>query len=376
MAFDLTRVREELPSARATVFLNAGTFGPMPHVAAEAMRAHVDRSFERGRIGNVGIANWLGLIDRARAAFARTISSHPDEVALTHCTTDGCNLVVWGLPFGAGDEVVTTTHEHPGLTAPLEELARTRGVVVRAVEPTLEAIVEATGPRTKLVALSHVLWTNGDVLPVAAIAEAVRAKASEGVFFLVDGAQSVGAIDVDLRALGVDAYTISGQKWLCGPSGTGALWVRPSALARLGTPWPSYFSKQRHPSLAEWTTARRLDATTVGMTSLAGIIAALDWHRDVWKNGGLEHSVRLAARLRARLEATPGVRLVPASTPSQLVSFVVEGESAGSVVERLEARDILVRSIGDLDCVRASVGFWNDDDDLEKLVAAVTPGTA
>lgn len=371
MAFDLERVRDALPAARANVYLNAGTFGPLPRVAAEAMRAHVDGSFERGRIGNAGIANWLGLMDRARAAFAQTLGSHPDEIALTHCTTDGCNLVAWGLTFEPGDEIVTTSHEHPGLTAPLEELGRTKGVVVRVAEPTLEAIVEATGKKTRLVAISHVLWTNGDVLPVAAIADAVRKKAGADVFVLVDGAQSVGAIDVTPGALGVDAYTVSGQKWLCGPSGTGALWVRSAALPKLGTAWPSYFSKQRHPSLADWTSARRLDASTVGMTSLAGLVASLDWHREVWRGAGLAHSIELADQLRARLAAKRGVRLVPASTPSQLVSFVVDGESAAAVTQRLEASQILVRSIADLDCVRAAVGFWNDQADLDKLVAAL-----
>lgn len=368
MAFDPKRVRDDLPSARENVYLNAGTFGPMPRVAADAMRAHVDDTFERGRIGHAGLVNWLALMDRARAGFAQTLSASPDELALMHCTTDGCNTALWGLPLQAGDEVVTTTHEHPGLTAPLEELARTKGIVVRMVAPTLEAIVEATHSRTKVVAVSHVLWTNGDVLPIAAIAEAVRAKVPE-VFFLVDGAQSVGAIEVQPGTLGVDAYTVSGQKWLCGPSGTGALWVRPSALSKLGTPWPWYLSKHRGAAgPSEWTTARRLDTSTIGMTSLAGIVASLEWHQANWSPA---HAAELADRLRARLGATKGIRLLTPNRPSQLVSFVVEGESANGVVQRLETAKILVRSIPDMDCVRASVGFWNDQSDIDRLIESL-----
>jgi L-cysteine/cystine lyase len=367
MAFDLKRVRDELPSARSNVYLNAGTFGPMPRVAADAMRAHVDETFERGRIGYAGLSGWFALLDRARAAFAQTLSASPDEIALMHCTTDGCNTALWALPLQSGDEIVTTSHEHPGLTAPLEELARTKGVVVRVTEPTLDAIVAATTARTRVVAVSHVLWTNGDVLPIAEIANRAREK-SPDAFVLVDGAQSVGAIDVKPGALGVDAYTVSGQKWLCGPSGTGALWVRPSALARLGTPWPWYLSKKRGPAgVSEWATARRLDTSTIGMTSLAGIIAALEWHRDACS---FTHAATLADRLRARLRETPGVRLIDATTPSQLVSFVVDGE-ADPLVHRLEAEKILVRSIPDLGCVRASVGFWNDEADIERLVTAL-----
>ncbi len=369
MPFDLDGARRELPAARAAAYLNAGTFGPLPRVAAEAMHAHVEASFERGRIGHAGLERWLSLMDEARAGFARVLHASVDEVALMHCTTDGCDAVVWGLPLQAGDEIVTTTHEHPGLTAPLEELARVRGVVVKAIEPKLAPLVAAIGPRTRLVAASHVLWTQGDVLPIAELAAAAH---REGALVLVDGAQSVGAIEVDPGALGADFYTVSGQKWLGGPSGTGALWVRPSALARLGTPWPWYLSKARGPAgVHEWPNARRLDTTTIGMTSLAGAVASLGWHARQMESGGRAHAASLADRLRARLRALPSVRLVEVERPSQLVSFTVEGEAAAAVARRLEERGVLVRSIPGFEWLRASVGFWNDEADLERLVGAL-----
>jgi len=373
--FDVHALRAEVPSVLASVYLNAGTFGPLPKVAAEAMHAHVTRSLEQGRIGHAGIVGWLDQLETARAAFARTLSASPDEVALTHATTDGCNTVVWGLDLRPGDEVVTTTHEHPGLTAPLEELARTRGVVLRHVAPELGAIVEAVGERTRLVALSHVLWTNGHVLPVASIAREIRAHRGDSAFLLVDGAQSVGALDVAPEGLDVDAYTVSGQKWLCGPSGTGALWIRRAVLPRLGTPWPWYLSKDRGPrGVREWPTARRLDTSTIGMTSLAGAIAALAWQHAAWHSGGREHAQSMADRLRARLGTTARVRLLAAEVPSQLVSFSVDGEDASAVVKRLEAGGVLVRAIPGVDCVRAAVGFWNDEGDLDRLVERVAAG--
>ena len=240
MAFDVAMARIDLPSARAAAYFNAGTFGPIPLVADAAMRAHLDRSRDTGRIGSSGFGQWLAQMDEARAAFARVLGASPDEIALTHATTDGCNTVLWGLTFEPGDEIVTSTDEHPGLTAPLEELARVRGVLVRAVPH--EKIAESISANTKLVAISHVLWTDGAILDVAAIAKQARAV---GALVLVDGAQSVGAIPVDPRALDVDFYTVSGQKWLCGPSGTGALWVAPGSLERVGTPWPWYLSRSR-----------------------------------------------------------------------------------------------------------------------------------
>ncbi len=369
MTFDVGAVREALPAAREAAYLNAGTFGPLPRPAAEAMRAHLDASFERGRLGHAGLERWLRLMEETRAGFARTLHARPDEIALMHCTTDGCDTVVWGLPWSAGDEIVTTTHEHPGLTAPLEELARVRGVVVKAVEPRASALVEALGPRTRLLALSHVLWTQGDVLPVAELAAAAHDR---GALVLVDGAQSVGAIDVAPEALGADFYTASGQKWLCGPSGTGALWVRPSALERLGTPWPWYLSKSRGPGgPQDWTTARRLDTTTIGMTSLAGIVASLAWHQARVDEGAHAYASALADGLRARLARLSHVELTAAERPSQLVSFAVRGEAASAVARRLEGAGVLVRSIPGFEWVRASVGLWNDERDLERLVAGL-----
>ena len=372
MTFDPSRARADAPSTTAAAYFNAGTFGPLPRVTSDAMHAHLESSFERGRLGTAGIQRWLTLMDQARAGFAATLSAHVDEIALTHCTTDGCNTIVWGLPLERGDEVITTTHEHPGLTAPLEELSRTRGVIVRVVEPTLEAIASAIGPRTRLVAFSHVLWTNGDVLPVKEIAAVVRARSEGHAFVLLDGAQSVGVIDVAPSTLGVDAYTVSGQKWLCGPSGTGALWVKKDALARLGTPWPWYLSKNRGPAgPSEWPSARRLDASTIGMTSLAGIVSSLEWQKAQWDAGGGAHAHALAATLRARLRERTSVRVIDVRSPSSLVSFTVEGASAGSIAHRLEAAGVMVRSIPGLEYVRASVGFWNDEHDLDRLLAAL-----
>jgi L-cysteine/cystine lyase len=372
MTFDVRRARADLPAVHDHAYFNAGTFGPLPRQAAQAMHAHVDFSTDRGRIGHAGLERWFGLMERARHGFARSLACPAEEIALTHCTTDGCNTVVWGLPFEAGDEVVTTTHEHPGLTAPLDELARTKGVVIRACEPELEAIAEAVTARTRLVAFSHVLWTTGDVLPAREIAEVARIRSGGRAFVLVDGAQSVGAIPVQPSSFAVDAYTVSGQKWLCGPSGTGALWVNPARLGELATPWPWYLSKSRSPAgVTEWTTARRLDASTIGMTSLAGLVAALAWHHEQIEAGALAHADSLAMRLRFALASRPRVQVVPAPSPSQLVSFTVDGEAASAVSMRLERAGVLVRPIPGVEVVRASVGFWNDEADVERLVAAV-----
>ena len=133
--------------------------------------------------------------------------------------------------------MVTTTEEHPGLLGPLDELAQRYGVVVRAVPA--HDLLAAIGPATRMVAVSHVLWTTGLVLPLPEIAAAAHAV---GATVLIDGAQSGGAIPLDMAATGADFYAASGQKWLLGPQGAGALWVHPRQHERLRPATPSYFT--------------------------------------------------------------------------------------------------------------------------------------
>ena len=367
---DLQRIRAELPAAATAAYLNAGTFGPLPRAAVDAMRAHLEDSYVWGRVGARGYVTWAALTDAARAAFARVVDADPATIALMHSTTDGCNTVLSGLSWRAGDEVVTTTHEHPGLTAPLDELVRRHGIVVRSVEPTRDAIAAALGVRTRLVAISHVLWTTGEVLPVPAIAADAHAA---GALVLIDGAQSGGAIPVDPAALGVDFYTLSGQKWLLGPSGTGALWIDPSRLDDLATPWPWYLSRDRKPDQppADWPDARRLDAGTVTLTALAGVAAAIGWRIEAGLKDTFAAAATQAATLRTLLAATADVELARCDAPSTLVSFAVHGREPADVVAAAEAAGVLIRQIPGAGLIRVSVGFWNDERDLERLVSAL-----
>ena len=157
---------------------------------------------------------------RRRARGARRVRvERPERIALTHSTSGGMNLVLGGMTFAPGDEVVTTDNEHPGLLEPLAALERRYGIVVRVAEALhsadpLDAITALIGPRTKLVALSHVLWANGRVLPMRAISDAAHAV---GRPVLADGAQGAGAIDVDPAALGVDAYAGAGPEMAVRP---------------------------------------------------------------------------------------------------------------------------------------------------------------
>src|SRR5450759_3508343 len=172
-------------------------------------------------------------MEEALAGVAAVMVADPADIALTHSTTEGINLVLGAVPWRDGDRVVTTTHEHAGVLAPLIWLRDRLGVELELLnigdalddDLTVEAFAHALERPTRAVVLSHVLWTTGAVLPVDRIGRLGR---SAGATVLVDGAQAAGAIPVILDDLGVDAYAMPAQKWLLGPEGMGALWVRRS----------------------------------------------------------------------------------------------------------------------------------------------------
>ncbi|MFI5299025.1 MAG: aminotransferase class V-fold PLP-dependent enzyme [Polyangiales bacterium] len=373
----LTNVRASLPSATASAYLNAGTFGPLPTPAALAMSDHLRETHETGRIGVRGFKRWLQIEADARAAFARVIGASPDDVALTHCTTDGVNLTLSGLDWREGDEVLTGDAEHPGLLVPLAELARRKGVTVArvaiadAIDP-VATLAEAMTLRTKLVAISHVLWTTGRVLPVAAIAAMARAA---GALTLIDGAQAIGAVPVDVPATGSDFYTVSGQKWLCGPSGTGALYVSPTAREKLSPSMSGYstMNSSAPGGPAPWATARRFDSGTITLTALVGATASIAWREEIGAAWALASARDRAENLRSIIAGRPGLRVAETfGAPSTIVSIAVEGRAVDRIAVALEAEGVLVRSIPGTPYVRASVGFWNDARDVERLVEGLT----
>ncbi len=347
--------RAQFPVLERYAYLQAGSVGPLARGTIDAMRAADENRLDEGRGSLAQFTRLLESREELRATIASLVGVFPDTVALTASTTDGCNIVLAGLGLGPGDEVVTTTDEHFGLIGPLH-MSRAKVVVV---EPDPEHIVAAVTPRTRLIALSHVLWTTGAVLPVHEL------KAATGLPILVDGAQSVGVMPVD--ANGLDYYTISGQKWLCGPEGTGALVVAEPDALRIAH--PSYLSQQGYEQDGAFEPkdgAARFDPNVTPTAAVAGLQAAIAAIPD-WAH---ERARDMAERFRVRL-AEAGCDVVVPDERATLVSWRVPVEVSAGVVARLAEVGVIVRDLPGRGLVRASVGWWTNDDDLERLVAAL-----
>jgi L-cysteine/cystine lyase len=350
--------RAAYPVLERIAYLNAGSAGPLAQVTVDAIVEGRRRDLEEGRSGRPYLDAMFAARERVRAALAAEISVPAENVALTRSTSESCLVVLSGLGLGASDEIVTTDVEHFGLLAAVHASGASVRVAAVRDRPAAEAfaaILAQVTPRTRVLALSHVAWTTGHVLPVREL------RAETGLPVLVDGAQSVGAIPV--AAAGYDWYTISAQKWLCGPEPTGGLYVAdPEALS---IALPSYLSQARYEPDGSFTPkegAARFDSGWIDPPSLAGLGAALAVHPP-WR---FDRAAETAARCRALLAERYDIVTEPGH--ATLVSFRWPGGDTAGAARRALERGVAIRDLPETGWLRASCGYWTSDEDLERLV--------
>jgi L-cysteine/cystine lyase len=344
-------VRAAFPVLEQYAYLNAGTNGPLPRAAAEAMIAEQLVDLSEGRGGEPYFSRALGMRDEVRAKLAGLLGAEPTQVALTRSTTDGCNIVLAGLDLGPDDEIVTTDVEHFGLIGPLH--ASGAQIVTAPEDGTIDAVTS----RTRLIAISHVSWVTGNSLDPA------RIKAETGLPVLVDGAQSAGVIPVDAQA--VDYYAVSCQKWLCGPDVTGALVVaRPEELP---VALPSYFAQTEHQPDGSYVVregAERFDSGWIGTPSLAGLSKALDVAPEWRFQRAADMAVQCRASLAERFE------IITKPNQAGLVTFRPRSDPK-ELVEKLRGEGVIVRELPGRNLIRVSCGYWTSDEDLERLLGGL-----
>ncbi len=360
MGEPLASLRARFPVLDRIAYLNAGTNGPLPAAASAAALAELKREERDGRAG-AHFAHRVELAEALRAGYAARVGCASADLALTTSTTEGVSRVLLALDLRPGDEIVTSDEEHPGVLGPLLG-QRARGVEVR-VAPWAD-VADAVGPRTRVVCCSHVSWRSGRLAPAA--------LAQLDVPLLLDGAQGAGALAVDVAALGADAYAAAGQKWLCGPEGTGLLYVSAALRERLRPQAPGYVNLADPAAgldAAPHADARAYDTPALPGASLAHAVASLDVLGAASWEAVHEHAADLAASAADALRERG--RDVLARDRTTLVTW--REPAAEAVVEQLAAAGIIVRSLPGEDLLRASFGGWSSADDLDRLLA-VLPG--
>jgi selenocysteine lyase/cysteine desulfurase len=356
---DVLGLRAEFPVLRTRAYLNAGTDGPLPDGAVQAAAGELEREAADGRTF-AHFERRRELNEQLRVAYAGALGADPDDVALTTCTSDGMAQTIAGLALSEGDEIVTSDEEHPGLLGALGAARELRGASIREVP--MSDVAAAVGPRTRLVACSHVGWMSGLLAP--------SELAQVDVPVLLDGAQGVGAVPVDVRALGCDAYAGAGQKWLCGPDGLGMLYVSPELSERLEVSRRGYANLQDPNSGIDarlHEDARRFDTLSLSAEAVACALSAVELLESAGWQAVHERARSLAAGLAERL-AERGREVAPRDDTT-LVSFA--SDDAEAERELLAGRGCVVRNIPGRPWLRASVGAWNDESDLDRLLSSL-----
>lgn len=373
--------RRHLLFPESVTYCNTGTLGASPREVVDALTEGVRRlesalpDWPYFQADGEPLTGYQELVP-VRTTVGQLVNASSDEIAITQNATMGMSFLANGLDLAAGDEVVSTDQEHPGGISPWRLQAKRRGIVVKEL-PLLPAATagpaavvklfqEAMTPRTRVLMVSHVTSGLGIKLPVEPLIALARER---GALSLIDGAQAVGQMRVDVRALDCDAYVASPHKWLLAPKGTGILYIRRSVQDRFATTLASTAWDDRARGAF-----RFMQYGTGAVPVVDGLVAALRFVGAL----GIERIERwdmmLAKRLRDGLASIPKARMsspADSSLASALTTFRVEGVSARALQDALWAKRIRVRAQGDERGVRLSAHFYVSPPDIDRVLEVV-----
>ena len=370
--------REHFLIPAGVAYCNTGTLGASPREVIDALTEGIRRievnlpAWPYEQADGEPLTGYQKLLE-VREAVARFVNASAAEVALTQNATMGMNFLANGLDLAAGDEVVSTDQEHGGGISPWRLLAKRRGVVVKELplEPAFaggpEALVQlfesAMTPRTKVVMFSHITSGLGALLPTRELCALAR---NRGALAIVDGAQAVGQIQVDVKALGCDAYVGSPHKWMMAPKGTGFMYLRRDVQDRFWTTLASY-QWDNHEDGA----FRFMQYGTGSVPVVDGLTAALRFIEKIGMSRIEQWDASLTKRLRDGLASIPAVRVASPADPrltAAITTFRVNGMKAKALQDALWEKRVRVRAQNDERGVRLSAHMYVSPADMDVVL--------
>ena len=385
-------MRDHCPALANKTYFNYGGQGPLPTPSLEAITNSWRRIQELGPF-TTEVWPYIGAeISSTRRRLAQLCGVSPHRLALSENVTTGCVLPLWGLPFEAGDRLLISDCEHPGVVAACVELARRehllidtlpvkqfRGEAAATDSGVLMAVEQALRPSTRLVVLSHLLWNTGQIMPIAQVAERLKAHRRQP-FLLVDAAQSFGQIPVAEAAAAADIYAFTGHKWACGPEGLGGVALSERVLAE-GQPTLIGWRSLRDESKADLTArapfhsdSRRFEVATSCIPLLAGLRSSLDLLEQQGSAEQRQAAIQDNSKmLWTALQRINGITmLLNQPPPSGLVSFQIPGDrSPAEWVELLGSNGIWIRDLADPSCLRACTHAFTSSTEIDRLSQAL-----
>ena len=390
---NLTSHRQQFPALANKAYFNYGGQGPMPQSALDAIQAgHLE--IQRSGPFNAEVFQWISQQTQTlRQALADLLGVSPETMTLTENVSVGCNIALWGFDWQAGDHILITDCEHPSVLGTIQELQRRFDLEVTTcpIMDTLNqgdpatVIADHLQSKTRLVALSHLLWNTGQVLPLTEIVRVCHQHQNylgQPVRVLADAAQSVGSLPLDLDATGVDFYAFTGHKWLCSAAGLGGLYVSAEARSHLH---PTYIgwrglikNSAGHPT--GWKdSGEKYEVATSDYALYPALVSAIATH-DQWGTATerYQRMCDLSRYLWQKLRQIPAIHCLREAAPAAgIVSFQVQTTPERApglhtqLVSQLEQNGFMLRTILDPNCVRACVHYFTLESELDQLVEQI-----
>lgn len=375
--------RQQYPYLDRYAYFNYGGQGLMSQTTIAAVRQAQDTLQQLAPFSHAAYDYSNQIIHSLRQTIAEELGATPDTISLTEDTTVGCNIALWGLDWKAGDHLLLTDCEHQGIRAIVQELQHRFGIEVSVCPliatlnggDPIATIEQHLRPNTRMIVLSHILWNTGQVLPLREIVQLAH-QTSDRLRVMVDAAQSVGVLPLNLTDLEVDYYAFTGHKWWGGPAGVGGLYVRPAVREELRPTfigWRSVRLDAQGNPIAWEPDNKRYEVATSAIELYAGLTAAIETHQAF--GTATERYQLLLDRSRSlwqQLQTLPGLTCLRTQPPeSGLVSFQIASGQHRDLVARLESAGILVRLLLDPNCVRACAHYFTLESEIDRLVGAI-----
>jgi L-cysteine/cystine lyase len=386
-SLSLEHYRQQFPALQNKAYFNFGGQGPMPRVAMAAIYQAHEYIQEIGPFSNE-VNRWINQeTQQTRQTIAQALHVPTETITLTEDVTVGCNIALWGLEWRSGDHILLSDCEHPGVIAAIQEIQRRFGVKVSIcpLKATLNegdpvAVIAAhLRPNTRLVVISHILWNTGQVLPLAEIVAVCRDRSmqpSNPIRVLVDAAQSVGVLPLNLTEIGADFYAFTGHKWWCGAAGIGGLYVHPTAFESLKPTfigWRGVVKDQAGMPIGWQPDGSRFEIATSDYALYSGLRAAIDLHNQ-WGTAEERYQQiqQKSCYLWQQLNELSDIACLRTLPPQAgLVSFQVPGKSHNRLIQFLENKGFMLRTLLDPDCVRACVHYLTLESEIDRLVETI-----
>jgi cysteine desulfurase / selenocysteine lyase len=374
-------VREEFSFPEGYVYLNTGGIGSVPrHV--RSLVSDEWFKLETNPTPGHDLTRWNALKKDVAALFGETVDA--TEIALIGSATEGINIILNGLPFQKGDEIITTLHEHPALNIPLLNQAKRKGVILKTFDPdrksglnNVRIIGDLISKKTKLIFVSHRTTTTGQLLPVKEIGDLAKSK---NIWFALDGAQAPGSMVIDVKGWNVDFYTFSSHKWMLAPRRTGVLYVTKEKQDIVSPATVGAYSDNgyniKDGTLNFQQSAQRYEYGTQNELLYFGFHASLRFINAIGIQNIREHNEALSERFYSEIEKIGGCELlspVERKYRSSMITFRIAGKTLNEVTGAMGKDNIRVRPVGeaDLNGIRVSFHLYNDQNDADKAVASI-----